>query len=249
MRIVPALLILLQIIPLRGAEEPRVYEMRTYFANDGKLDALHARFRDHTMALFEKHGMTNIGYWVPAPNPENALVYLVSYPDRAVRRKAWKEFLADPDWKAAYKASIEGGKLVAKIENRFMTPAGYSAPLKIEAQEPPRLFELREYSTREGKLPDIHKRFRDHTCALFQKHGITNIIYFDLMDDQERADDLLVYLIAHKDAEAREASFDAFRKDPAWIAARDASQKTGPILVPKGVKSTLLQPTDYSPLR
>jgi uncharacterized protein YbaA (DUF1428 family) len=232
-----------------AAAEPRVYEMRTYYANEGKLDALNARFRDHTCALFEKHGIMNVGYWVPADNTDNKLVYLLSYPSREARKTSWKAFLADPDWKAAYKRSTADGKLVAKVENAFMTPTGYSSDPKIEAQSPPRLFELREYSTREGKLEDINKRFRDHTCALFEKHGITNIVYFDLMDDQDRADDLLVYLIAHKDEEARDASFAAFSKDPDWQAAREASQKAGPILVKKGVRSTLLVPVDYSPMK
>ena len=231
------------------ADSPRVYEMRTYFANEGKLDALHARFRDHTLALFAKHGITNVGYWVPVENTDNVLIYLVSYPSREARKESWKAFLNDPDWKAAYASSTEDGKLVAKVEKMFMTEADYSPAIEIGAQDPPRLFELREYSTREGKLDAINKRFRDHTCKLFEKHGITNIAYFDLMDDEERADDLLVYFVAHEDAASRDASFAGFREDPAWHAARDASQKDGPILVKKGVTSTLLVPTDYSPMK
>lgn len=69
-----------------SAADTRLFEMRVYFANEGRLDALHARFRDHTMKLFEKHGMTNLGYYVPAgANPERKLVYFLAYPDRAAR--------------------------------------------------------------------------------------------------------------------------------------------------------------------
>src|SRR5215217_2848308 len=77
--------------------DSRVFEMRTYYAAPGKLDALHARFRDHTMKLFEKHGMTNLGYWTPigaAPgaeaNPENQLIYVLAYPSKEARDQSWK---------------------------------------------------------------------------------------------------------------------------------------------------------------
>ena len=82
--------------PARGDShgDHRVYELRTYYAAEGKLDALHARFRDHTCALFEKHGIKNVAYWVPVDNKENTLIYLVSYPDRKAREKSWKAFFA-----------------------------------------------------------------------------------------------------------------------------------------------------------
>src|SRR4029453_1499633 len=75
-----------------AAKDSRVFELRTYYAAPGKLNDLQARFRDHTMALFEKHGMVNIGYWVPLENAENKLIYLLAYPSREARAKSWKEF-------------------------------------------------------------------------------------------------------------------------------------------------------------
>jgi len=228
----------------------RVYELRTYYANEGKLNALHARFRDHTCDLFEKHGMQNVAYWVPVDNQANTLVYIVSHASREAGKKSWGGFLKDPDWQAAYKASVRDGKLVRKIERVFLTATDYSPELKIEAGNPVRLFELRTYTTHEGKRPDINKRFRDHTCALFTRHGITNLLYCDLMKDQKGSDMTLTYLIAHQDQKARAASWDAFRKDPDWQAARKASQVKGPILLKKGgVKSTLLTAVDYSPMK
>jgi hypothetical protein len=96
------------------AADTRCYEMRIYYAAPGKLDALNTRFRNHTCKLFEKHGMVNLGYWLPMTNTENKLVYLLAYPSRVAREKSWKEFMADPDWQTAYKESEKDGKLVVK---------------------------------------------------------------------------------------------------------------------------------------
>ncbi len=112
---------------LPGANpDTRCFEMRTYYAAPGKLDALHARFRDHTCKLFEKHGMQNIGYWVPVDNPDNKLIYILAYPSREAREKSWKAFMADPDWQKAYKASEVNGRLVAKAESLFLSATDYS---------------------------------------------------------------------------------------------------------------------------
>src|SRR5436190_22453387 len=75
----------------------RLFEMRTYITHEGKLDDLHKRFREHTNKLFEKHGMTLIGYWTPVDGPQakNTLVYILAYPDRDAREKSWKEFSDD----------------------------------------------------------------------------------------------------------------------------------------------------------
>jgi hypothetical protein len=106
----------------------RIFEMRTYFANEGKLEALHARFRDHTCKLFEKHGMTNIGYWVPVgDNPERKLVYLLAYPSKEAREASWKAFQADEDWKKAKAESEKNGVLVGKVDSVFLTGTDYSA--------------------------------------------------------------------------------------------------------------------------
>ena len=110
----------------QAEEKNRVFEIRTYYANEGKLDALLDRFRDHTVALFKKHGMTNVGYWVPADNKENKLVYMLAFPSREARNKAFKAFGADPDWQKAYKESTKDGRLVKKIVNDFLTGTDFS---------------------------------------------------------------------------------------------------------------------------
>ena len=114
----------------KAAKSNRLFELRVYTCNPGKLPALHKRFRDHTNKLFVKHGMELIGYWTPTEGPEaeNTLVYMLAYPDREARAKAWKAFLADPEWQRVYKKSHEdaGGRIVKKVEKKFLTPTDYS---------------------------------------------------------------------------------------------------------------------------
>jgi hypothetical protein len=234
-----------------GVNDSRVYEMRVYYAAPGKLDALHARFRDHTMKLFEKHGMVNIGYWVPTENPESKLIYILSYPSREAREKSWKEFIADPDWQKAYKASEISGRLVSKAESFYMTVTDYSPEVKSPENKAPRVFELRTYTATPGKLENLNARFRDHTVKLFQKHGMTNLGYWNLMKDQKGAENTLIYILAHKSKEAAQVSFDGFRKDPDWVATRKASEEKarGSLTVQDGVKSVFMVATDYSPIK
>jgi NIPSNAP len=233
-----------------SAEDTRCFEMRVYFAAPGKLDELHARFRNHTCKLFEKHGMTNLGYFVPVENPDSRLIYFLAFPSRDAAAKSWKGFISDPDWQAAHKASEVNGKLVAKIESTFMSAMDYSPEIK-PAVAGPRVFELRTYTTTPGNLDRLNARFRDHTTKLFAKHGMTNLFYWKLMPDQKNAADTLVYLLAHKDAAAMKGSFDAFRKDPDWTKAREASEKAagGSLTAKDGVVSLLMTATDYSQTR
>ena len=104
----------------------RVFELRTYTTHAGKLDDLLARFRNHTTKLFEKHGMTNVGYWVPSEQP-NTLVYVLAYPSRDVATRAWDAFRKDETWITARKASEANGPIVEKVVSVFMSPADFSA--------------------------------------------------------------------------------------------------------------------------
>ena len=109
----------------------KVYEMRTYTAVDGKFDAVNARFRDHTLRLFEKHGMKNVGYWTPSEGPlvGTTLIYVLEHESREAARKSWAAFSADPDWQKAKAASEANGRIVAKTESVFLTATDYS-PIK-----------------------------------------------------------------------------------------------------------------------
>jgi hypothetical protein len=234
-------------------QDPRVFEMRTYYAAPGKLDALHARFRDHTTKLLSKHGIKDLGYWVPMENTANQLMFVLVYPSRDARETSWKSFTSDPDWIKAKDASEAQGKLVDKVEQRFLSALDFSPPIEPSVGKSPRVFELRTYTTTPQNLPLLHARFRDHTLGLFAKHGMTNLFYWQLLPDQPGAENTLIYLLAHASEDAAKASFGAFRADPTWVAAKSASEAKGggslTVPQPDGVKSLFLKATDYSPTR
>ena len=246
-----ALMLTATFTALAAGKDTHVFEMRTYYAAPGKLDDLHARFRDHTVALFEKHGITNIGYWVPIDNTDNKLIYVLAYPSREARETMWKEFAADEDWKKARAASEANGKLVSKVEAVFLSGTDFSPAIQPSKGTGERVFELRTYTTTPNNLPVLHARFRDHTIALFAKHGMTNLFYWQLMPDQPGAENTLVYLLAHASVDAAKASFEAFGADPEWIKVRKATEDKagGSLTIPDGVKSVFMKATDYSPTR
>ena len=106
----------------------KIYELRTYTCEPGKLDALKARFRDHTVRIFNKHGMESVGYWVPQ-DPErssNTLIYILAHPSREAADKNWKEFNDDPEWKKVQAESEANGKIVQKVERVWMDPTEFS---------------------------------------------------------------------------------------------------------------------------
>ena len=114
------------------AKDSRCFELRTYYAAPGKLEALNARFRDHTCALFKKHGMEIVGFWMPTDKEQGAeikLVYLLAHQSREAARQSWKDFSNDPDWKKARTESEANGKLTEKVESVFMAATDYS-PVK-----------------------------------------------------------------------------------------------------------------------
>ncbi len=247
--ILPALLLgaLLAVVSTATAEDTRVFEIRTYHANEGKLDALNARFRDHTVKLFEKHGMKNIGYWIPTDNKDNVLIYVLAYPSKDARGASWKAFMSDPEWQAAHAASEKDGKLVNKVDSQFMVATDYSPAIKPKSESPARLFELRVYHTNDGKLADLDSRFLDHTMKIFAEQGMENIAYWHLMDDQTGADSTLVYILAFKDEAAREKAWKGFGADPSWKQAYADSTVNGKLV--NKVDSTQMKATDYSPTK
>lgn len=231
----------------QAAEDTRVFEMRTYHAAEGKLDALNARFRDHTVKLFEKYGMENIGYWVPTKAGENKLIYVLAYPSREARQTSWKGFMTDPAWKAAYAASTKNGRLVEKVDSQFMMATDYSPAINPAKESSERFFELRVYHTNDGKLKNLDSRFRDHTMEIFEDLGMQNIGYWHLMDDQSGAKNTLVYILGYKDKAARGKAWEKFGQDPRWKKAYAASIADGKLV--NKVDSTQMMATDYSPTK
>jgi hypothetical protein len=240
-------------LPRSPAAEPagKVYELRIYTAMPGKLDNVVARFRDHTCKLFEKHGMTNVGYWTAAPD-DGKLYYILAHASKAAADQSWKAFGADPEWKEVVKQTEANGKIVAGLTRQYLTTTDYSPAVKAPSGE--HVYELRTYTASPGKLDALNARFRDHTTKLFERHGMTNVGYWNPIKSEKGADNTLVYLLAHKDMDAAKKSWAAFRTDPDWVAARKASEeKAGGSLtvMPQsdGVKSVYLKPTDFSAMK
>jgi len=109
----------------------KVYELRTYTAPEGKLANLQARFRDHTIRIFNRHNMKSVGYWVPqdAPNSQNTLIYILEHPSRDAAKKNWAEFQADPEWQKVSAESQKDGRIVSKVDSVFMDALDFS-PIK-----------------------------------------------------------------------------------------------------------------------
>ena len=110
------------------AKGERVYELRTYYCLPGRLEALHKRFKDHTLNLFEKHGMKNEMYWTPTDpkQKDHVLIYVVSHDSMEAAKKSWDDFRSDPVWIAARDASEKDGKIVEKVDSVYMTATEFS---------------------------------------------------------------------------------------------------------------------------
>jgi hypothetical protein len=115
-----------------GATSTTVYELRIYHAAPGKLVDLLARFREHTIKLFDRHGMKSVAYWTPVDEPEksNTLIYILQHPSREAAETNWKAFRDDPEWKGVKEKSEENGSLVEKVDSTFMELTTFSPRLR-----------------------------------------------------------------------------------------------------------------------
>jgi hypothetical protein len=130
---------------------------------------------------------------------------------------------------------------VAGLLAREILPGGVA-----HAQAGTKVFELRTYTAPPGKLADLHARFRNHTLRIFQKHGMSNVMYF-APTDAPLKDNTLIYVIAHPSREAATRNWEAFRKDPEWVKVAADSQVNGRIL--EKAESVFMTATDYSPMK
>ena len=227
--------------------DSRYFEMRIYYCYPGRLDALVERFQNHTTRIFEKHGMENIGYWLPITNDKNALYYILAFPNKEAHDKSWKDFINDPEWKDVSAKSEVSGKIIESITSVFMTAADVLPKINAaNASGKDRLFELRTYTCLPGRFPNIVSRFQDHTFKLFEQHQMENIAYFK-SEEVDSAQPKLVYIVAHQSQQAATKSWAEFRVDPTWIAARDASEKDGKII--EKVESIFLKPLSFSKIK
>ncbi|MEM9646032.1 MAG: NIPSNAP family protein [Planctomycetota bacterium] len=233
-------------IALAAFAQADVYELRIYETQEGKLDALEARFRDHTIGLFEKHGIESVGYWVPTSEKasKNTLIYIVKHKNREAAKASWKAFLADPEWHAARDQSGVG-KLAKRPDVTFMEATDYTPVWENRNSDEDDIFELRIYKAAEGKLGKLDARFRDHTIRLFEKHGIRSLGYWHPVDEPD-SNDTLIYIIEHENEDAIKGSWRAFGSDPDWKAAAKASG-VGKLAAP--IESTYMKATPYSAVK
>jgi hypothetical protein len=237
-----------------GPEHPlRLFELRTIQASPGKLDALHARLRDHQIPLLEQHGIFTQGVFVPAgENPDQRVYLLTAAEGLGAMVDGWAGFREDPKWLEVLAEADKDGKLVAHEDHERLRSTHWSPVFTPEKSAQPRVFELRTYTCPDpGKHAALMRRFHNHTMKLFEKHGMENIVYWT-PDERPESQQRLVYLLAHKSQDAAKESFTAFRKDPDWLAAKEASEKAagGSLTNPdQGVVSEFLTAAEYSPLR
>lgn len=243
------LVLLLSCQTLVTAQTPDTlcYELRIYTAPKGKLNDLLNRFRNHTAALFEKHGMTNVGYWTPIDNPDEKLYYILSYPSRAARESSWKAFMADTVWQRVWRESEVNGKILSNIESIFLKTTDFS-PNNLQS-DCGHVWELRIYTASPGRLPNLLSRFRNHSMKLLARYGMTNKIYWTPTDAAQGSDTMLYYFLTHPSRAAGLDAFTRFRKDPDWLRVRQESEtQAGGSLTTK-VESIYMYPTDFSPLK
>lgn len=247
--------VLVSLVSLPAISHGEVYELRTYTTNEGKLDDLHARFRDHTVDLFKKHGIESVGYWVPADEPDSnhTLIYVIRHESRDAAKASWKAFIADPDWKEVYaKSEAEGPILAKRPESIYMdftdySPKGSSSVSQADGSSEDGVFELRIYKTNEGKLDSLNARFRDHTIDIFNRYGMQSVGYWVPVDAPD-SENTLIYMIRHASRDAAKDSWKSFSSDADWKKVAAESQKDGKFLSERPT-SIYMKATDYSALK
>ncbi len=237
-----------------GKPGSKLYELRFYVANPGKLPDLHARFRDHTLGLFEKHGMENIIYWTVSEGDKgdgddaaNMLVYIIAHKDEAAKDASWQAFRTDPEWQAVAKKSEENGKILAKPPRAvFMTETEFSAvdeAVHSGSDVAARLWELRQYNDGRERVPSTLDRFGSGEKELFTKQGMQTVKFWTATDNSA-----FIYLLAHKDKATAEASWKGFSADfKEFMQKYREAHPNLPAGRGNGHEVRYLIPTDYSP--
>lgn len=244
-----AALFAIALMAVSSLADDGVYELRIYTCEAGKLGALNDRFKNHTMQIFEKHGIKNIAYWTPITGQDESprLIYIIRHDSREAAEASWDAFRADPEWKAVAKASREAhGKILAKTpESIYMSLTDYSP--EVGKANPEKVYELRTYTTLEGRLDNLNARFRDHTVKIFDRHGLNSFAYWVPLDEPKSSNTLVYVLEYDSQAQAKE-SWKKFGADSDWQKARAESEKDGKILSQRP-GSVYMVPTPYSPTK
>jgi heme-degrading monooxygenase HmoA len=228
----------------QSALTSKYFEMRTYTVHEGKMPDLIQRFQNHTRALFTKHGIENVAYFLSEEHPDKQLTFILGYPDGSERDIRWNNFANDPEWKAVAKASEVNGPIVQKVDQVFMEWAKDLNAAK--APQPSGIIQLRTYHLLPGKLEAIQTRFRDHTQALFEKQGFSNYYYW-ITVEKEGGQPKLVYLLGHRTKDEFNAAFGRFGVDPEWIRVQNASEAPGKII--EKIDEVFFKALPFSPVK
>jgi hypothetical protein len=268
------IMVLSNAVSLRADEA--LYEMRVYTPEPGRRADMLKLMEGTGRKFLAIHKLDLVGAWTPTDPADERVVTLIKHADRKSCDAAWSAFQADPAWQSESKAAAIDGKMPVKgVERIFLTVNDYSPELKKE-DVGNRVFELRTYIATPNNLSALNKRFKNHTLGLFQKHGMTNVVYWSIAKAEPMpaakllnavspvgkgnaeisaelpADgNALVYFITHKSEDAAKGSFDSFGKDDAWKKARTESEQAagGSLTAGGAVKSWFLKPTAFSPLK
>lgn len=232
-----------------------VYELRIYKANEHRFEHLIQRFREHTDRLFRKHGLEPVGYFIPTDGTakqKRTLVYILKHPSRYAAYLNWNKFSIDREWENVLDQPIYKGLLSEKPTSVFMTATDYSTSAFTAMgnqlkDKPGGVFELRTYTTNQGKLANLNARFSQHTTKLFNKHGIKNIAYWTPFEEPE-INNTLNYLLRHDSREQADANWKAFASDPAWRKVVRESQSDGKFLA-KPPERLYLRPLPFSEMQ
>ena len=253
-----------------------LYELRTYVSEVGRQPDVLKLISESGIPIMTKHKLTLVGAWTNVDPKDERVFTLLSHKDKASADAALAAFQSDPEWNAAIqKSMVDGKKPVASLERIFLSTNDYSPALDIK-DVGNRVFELRTYVATKGNLPALNARFKNHTVALFAKHGMTNIMYCSVLDgekltatklleavspngksnaaidaDLPAVGNSLVYFITHASPEAAKVNFGKFGADEEWQKAYKASEAAagGSLTVKDGVKSLFLKPTAFSPIK
>ena len=255
----------------------KLFELRSYVSEPGRQADVLKLIEGGGMTFMKKHQLALIAAWVPTDSKDERVFTLVSHKDKASSDAAWTAFQNDPAWKdVVQKSLVDGKKPVKSIERVFMTANDYSPSLNMKPAGA-RVFELRTYIATKGNLAGLNARFRNHTLKLFEKYGMTNIMYWSALDgdpltcgklldavspvgkaeakidvNAPAAGNSLIYFIAHASEDAAKESFGKFRVDPVWEKARSESEASAggmSLTADGGVKSLFLKTTSFSPLK
>ncbi len=229
------------------------HEWHTLAAAPGQLDAVHARLRQRVLPALGDRGLRAVAVFTPVGENPEGLVHLVVAGSPEGHDSAAADLLAGvAEWQALLVGADGAPALATSRSSQRLRTTAWSPQPSAAPDAVARVFELRTYTSPDAaKRQALLQRFEHHTLKLFEKHGMTNVIYWTPVGGPD-ADTKLVYLLAHESTPAAKASFDGFRKDPDWTAAKTASETAagGSLTIKeKGVVSEFLAPTDYSPLR